>query len=391
MKRINPDWVKLTALAIQTPGVDGTVGVPVLVWGPVGVGKTARIASIARRLGKDLTCITGNDSDPTDFKMPMADMARGVSTSLPPEFWWRLSKVKNGMLFLDELSCSPPAVQAVMLKGIHERTFGGLQSKETPIVAAANPADIAAGGWEPSQPVLNRFLHLNAGDGDGREHAAYMRKVAMTAVGAASEEASDDLLDIPVLDLAAWREEFAELCDIAASFEEANPTVFKSDNRKNLGDEPAFPTYRSMEFGLRAAAAGLACGSTENAQDLLAAAVGGGLASSFFTYRRNLDLPKPDAVLDGKVAWQPDPARVDRTRIVLNGVARAAIVRKKADEIKKAYGIFTRASGTPDVLLQAYGAIRTFEVEAKINADCPDKDKVSNVLKPFARALMGGR
>jgi hypothetical protein len=115
------------------------------------------------------------------------------------------------------------------------------------------------------------------------------------------------------------------------------------------------------------------------------------VASSFFTYRRNLDLPKPDAVLDGKVSWHPDPARVDRTRIVLNGVARAAIIRKKADEIRKAYGVFSRATATPDVLLQAYGAIRSYEVEAKVTADCPDKEKVSNALKPFARALMGGR
>ena len=389
MKRINSDWVKLTALAIQTPGIDGTVGIPVLVWGPVGVGKTARIASIARRLNKNLTCITGNDSDPTDFKMPMADLERQVSTSLPPEFWFNLSKMDNGMLFLDELSCSPPAVQAVMLKGIHERTFGGLQSKQTPIVAAANPADVAAGGWEPAQPVLNRFLHLNAGDGDGREHASYLRKVAMTAVGAASEEASDELLEIPVLDTTAWAREFAELCDVAAAFEEANPIIFRADGRKNLGDEPAFPTYRSMEFGLRAAAAGLAVGSVEAAQDLLAAAVGGGVASEFFTYRRNLDLPRPDDVLDGKVSWSPDPARVDRTRIVLNGVARAGIVRRKTDEIKKVYGVLARATATPDVLLAAFGAVRVFETGEKMQIDTPDKDRVQKALKPFAKALVG--
>ena len=66
----NEDIVMLMAAAMQAPGVEGAVlGLPILLWGAPGVGKTSRINKVARKLGfynKDLT-VLASIREPQDF------------------------------------------------------------------------------------------------------------------------------------------------------------------------------------------------------------------------------------------------------------------------------------------------------------------------------------
>ena len=59
----------------------------------------------------------------------------------------------------DEISTAPPAVQAALLRVVLERTVGDLRLPDAvSLVAAANTPEQAAGGWELSPPLANRFL-----------------------------------------------------------------------------------------------------------------------------------------------------------------------------------------------------------------------------------------
>ena len=79
----------------------------------------------------------------------------------PPDWAVRLVRAGRGLLFLDELSTAPPAVQAALLRLVLERRVGALQLPPgVRIVAAANPRSSAADGWELSPPLANRFVHL---------------------------------------------------------------------------------------------------------------------------------------------------------------------------------------------------------------------------------------
>ena len=80
----------------------------------------------------------------------------------PPDWAVRLVRAGRGLLFLDELSTAPPAVQAALLRVVLERRVGALQlpAGAVRIVAAANPRVGAADGWELSPPLANRFVHL---------------------------------------------------------------------------------------------------------------------------------------------------------------------------------------------------------------------------------------
>ena len=55
------------AVCIQTPGAGGAMGLPVLLWGPPGVGKTARINQLAASLGFHLTTVLASIRGPEDF------------------------------------------------------------------------------------------------------------------------------------------------------------------------------------------------------------------------------------------------------------------------------------------------------------------------------------
>ena len=89
--------------------------------------------------------------DPAEQGVPMA----------PPDWAVRLVRAGRGLLFLDELSTAPPAVQAALLRLVLERRVGALRLPPgVRIVAAANPRSSAADGWELSPPLANRFVHL---------------------------------------------------------------------------------------------------------------------------------------------------------------------------------------------------------------------------------------
>lgn len=65
----------------------------------------------------------------------------------------RLHEAGAGYLFLDELSTAPPAVQAAMLGVALERRVGDLVlPRAVQVVAAANPPERAADGWDLSPP-----------------------------------------------------------------------------------------------------------------------------------------------------------------------------------------------------------------------------------------------
>jgi len=143
-------------------GIALTVDVPVLLWGEPGIGKTSIIKALAQRLGLVVETVIAALHDPSDFLgLPMLLPDREQTAFLPPEWFRRLEESGRGVLFLDEISTAPPAVQAACLRLVLERSIG---ARTLPsgirVVAAANPASMAAGGFELSPPMANRFCHI---------------------------------------------------------------------------------------------------------------------------------------------------------------------------------------------------------------------------------------
>ena len=116
----------MTSIALVTVlRAAGRAGVAVCLWGDPGIGKSALIAAAAA--ADDVPCeiVIGSLREPSDFAGLPVVTDDGVRLE-PPSWAKRLQAAQAGYLFLDELSTSPPAVQAAMLGVALERRIGDL-------------------------------------------------------------------------------------------------------------------------------------------------------------------------------------------------------------------------------------------------------------------------
>ncbi len=128
--------------------------IPVLAWGPPGVGKTATITAVAEALGLPVEVVIASVREPSDFAGLPVIRDDGVRME-PPAWARRLAAAGRGIVFFDEVSTAPPAVQAALLRVVLDRVVGDLALPSgVAIVAAANPPEQAAGGWDLSPPGL---------------------------------------------------------------------------------------------------------------------------------------------------------------------------------------------------------------------------------------------
>src|ERR671928_2202882 len=135
--------------------------VPVLLWGAPGTGKTSVVRAMADALGWPCETVIAAIREPSDFAgLPV--VTEGDVRMAPPRWAQRLAAAGRGLLFLDEISTAPPAVQAALLRVVLERVVGDLELPEDVVVVAApNPPEQAADGWDLSAPLANRFCHLD--------------------------------------------------------------------------------------------------------------------------------------------------------------------------------------------------------------------------------------
>jgi AAA domain (dynein-related subfamily) len=284
-----PKGAEALLIALNTPSIHGTIGVPVLIWGKPGEGKSSFLEGLARPNFPVLTIIA-SIHDPTDFSgLPIVREDK-VHYAMP-EWIETFGYDGSGILFLDELTTAPPSVQAALLRVVLERKVGFHElPKEVRIVSAANPPDLMTGGWELSPPLRNRFVHLQW------ELSAEVYKEALIS--------GYPKADLPYIDEREHTEKLQEYRLLLHAFLERNPNLLSSSPEV---DRYGFATPRSWDYAVRLMASCAVLGMAplgENKTDsrvfieLLAGCVGEGIAANFVGYMKNLKMPSPQKVLD---------------------------------------------------------------------------------------------
>ncbi|MCF3123632.1 AAA family ATPase, partial [Streptomyces arenae] len=316
---------------------------PVLLWGEPGIGKTAALTQLAASLDLPLTTVIASVHEPSDFSgLPVVgdDPAEHGVPMAPPDWAVRLVRAGRGLLFLDELSTAPPAVQAALLRLVLERRIGALQlPPDVRIVAAANPRSSAADGWELSPPLANRFVHLKW---------THDHDVVVRGLGGTWPRATLPRLARERLPEAVERGRRA-VCGLLARRPRLVHQLPDSEARRG----GAWPSPRSWEMALRLIAFATAAGSSRDVLSLLVrGTVGDGPGLELLAALDRLDLPDPEELL-ADPANAVLPERGDLRQAALDAVVD--VVRDRPDKSRwdAAWALLVRAveTGAPDLVV----------------------------------------
>ncbi|MFE7719767.1 AAA family ATPase [Nocardia rhizosphaerihabitans] len=316
---------------------------PVLLWGEPGIGKTAALTQLAESLDLPLTTVIASVHEPSDFSgLPIIgdDPATHGVPMAPPDWAVKLARTGRGLLFLDELSTAPPAVQAALLRVVLERRIGALQLPPgVRIVAAANPRSSAADGWELSPPLANRFVHLQW----THDHDVVVRGLGGTWPRATLPRLAPEKLPEAVA--------FARraVCELLA----ARPKLVHQMPTTETRRGGAWPSPRSWEMTLRLIAFATAADASRDVLSILVrGTIGDGPGFELLTSIDRMDLPDPEVLLaDPDAAELPD--RGDLRQAVLDAVVAAVRKRPEKSRWDAAWELLVKAvnTGAPDLVV----------------------------------------
>ena len=273
--------------------------VPVLLWGAPGTGKTSAIRALAAAAGLPCETVIASIREPSDFAGLPIVTGDGVRFA-PPAWAQRLAAAGRGLLFLDELSTAPPAVQAALLRVVLERAVGDLDlPPAVAVVAAANPPEQAADGWDLSAPLANRLCHLT--------WEITPRVVADGLAG-------------------GW-----PAPQVPAAFLRARPALACAPPTDPASAGRGWPSPRTWEMTARLwAAAGGAEAGDEARAALVRGCVGDGPGAEFLAWLLEMDLPDPKEVLADPGGFRL-PERADRAYAALAAVTAAVTAQPSAE------------------------------------------------------------
>jgi len=272
--------------------------VPLLLWGPPGVGKTARIEGFGAANGLMVETVIASIREPADFAgYPVPH--GGKLSMLPPVFAQRLAATTQGILFIDELTTAPPAVQAACLRVIHGGAIGDLMLPGgIRRWAAANPPEQAADGTALAPPLANRFMHVEV-DTSAAEWVS----------GAMNGWASPGYAPPPT----GWEAKVPQAMALIAAYIQRRPTALRVMPKDAAAQGKAWPSPRTWDMAARMVAV---CEAMSMGDDVMALCVGGCIgdaaAAEFLAWRKRQDLPDPETLLstgqwavpnDGAVAF----------------------------------------------------------------------------------------
>jgi hypothetical protein len=243
---------------------------PIFLWGAPGIGKSEIVSQITDSLSNShLIDIRLSLWEPTDIKgIPYFDsnsgtMVWGAPSELPSEEF--AAQFDHIVLFLDEMNSAAPSVQAAAYQLILNRRVGQYKLPDNVMIVAAGNREADKGvTYRMPAPLANRFIHLElAVSFDDWFQWSVVNNINTDVVGYLTF-AKKDLYDF-------------------------DP---KSPSR-------SFATPRSWTFVSELLDDDLDEATTT---DLVAGAVGEGLALKFMAHRKVASsMPNPSDILAGKV------------------------------------------------------------------------------------------
>ncbi len=351
-------------VTVEALGLAVAAQVPVLLWGAPGTGKTSAILALADAAGLPCETVIAAIREPSDFSgLPVVH--DGVVHFAPPRWAERLAEAGRGLLFLDEISTAPPAVQAALLRVVLERVVGDLAlPDDVVVVAAANPPEQAADGWDLSAPLANRFCHLD-----------WTVDAMGFAQGLAGGWKAPQVPTLPE----GWLRQLPLARGLISAFITVRPALTLDVPTDAARAGRGWPSPRTWEMAARLwTAAEVAGASPEARAAVVMGAVGEAAGLQLLTWQLEMDLPDPEALLADPDGMEL-PDRGDRAYAVLSAVAAAVAADPTVERWNAGWKVLAKAGErAPDVAA----------VAARVLAQCrPEGAAAPPEVKIFAPLL----
>ena len=396
---------KILWASLWVPGPHGRRGLPWVLEGDPGKAKSAITKEIAQLANIYFEVVTASIRSPQDFLgmpqlgrmkltpqnqhlSPDGDDSIGVCNYAPPGWALRSAGAKRGLVLFDEGRTCPPTVQAAMLRVFFEGVAGDLPIPEgVRMWMATNSMEDSPGGHDIALPLKNRIGLLEY-DGPGvsrfkeyltlgggcRISGKLIREVK-PVVDPRVEEAEVD---------AAWGDAWASAAGTIAGFLEANSSA--AHQKPTMAERAkvwAWPSLRTWDFACACRAMGYIYDlSATEIQTATAAFVGAG-AEELFEWERLNDLPNAQDWLDGKIQFDHDPRRLDRTSALLTSATATVVSPTCATRNQRSNRLWKYLLGLPadaiDVSMSSVIAL----CNAKLMLGDPDAYRVFARLEPF--------
>ena len=317
--------------ALTALGICISARLPALLWGDPGQGKTAVLES-ARESGWHVETVIITHSEPSDFAgLPVI---RGDSVELAPPAWaTRLAEHEGpGLAVFDEFSTASPALQAAALRPLTHYEVGALSlPRSVSFVAAANPADVAAAGWELAAPTASRFVHLDW---------------AMPGEVYAEGLVTGRWPTLPTwVDPAGLAVRLATEHVLVSGFLRARESQLTVIPQAAQERGRAYPTPRTWTYAARLSAFARAVGANDDVRRLLiAGCIGAGAAHEYLRWCAATDLPDPENLLADPSSADFTSTRPDRVFVALQAVLAAVTQRSTSGRWEAAIEVCARAA-----------------------------------------------
>jgi hypothetical protein len=267
---------------------------PVFIWGPPGVGKSALTQQIADEIDYDLIDLRLSQLDPADIRgVPAIDFENRLTIWNAPEFLPRKGVHGDyGILFFDELNSAHRDTQTVAYQLILDRKVGNYVLPDGwTVLAAGNRMEDSAIVNPMSSALSNRFMHLDftINNDDWITHATANKFIPEVV-----------------------------------SFIRYLPQYLHNMGEPGSKPERAFPTPRSWEYVSRI----LPNTEEDLKYDIVAGNVGEGVAGQFIAYIDiYTNLPDLDKILN-----DPDSVHVDTGRPEVMFAVSGALAHKANED-----------------------------------------------------------
>lgn len=131
---------------------------PVMVWGPPGVGKSYVCQDVAKQIGAEYIDVRALLMDPVDFRGIPYRGPDNMTEWATPKFLPPSDSDKLYLINLDEITAAPPANQAALYQLVWDRMIGEYKLPEgAALVACGNRESDRGVAYKMPTPLASRF------------------------------------------------------------------------------------------------------------------------------------------------------------------------------------------------------------------------------------------